>query len=63
VSAIRDATWIIVLDEGRIVEQGRHTDLLAAGGRYWALLSRQQLEEAIESDELAGANTGDTINP
>lgn len=65
VSAIRDASWIIVLDEGRIVEQGRHTDLLAAGGRYWALLSRQQLEESIESDdndELAAAGTEDTIN-
>ena len=58
VSAIRDASWIIVLDEGRIVEQGRHAELLAAGGRYWALLSRQQLEESIEADgegELAGA--------
>jgi ATP-binding cassette subfamily B protein len=51
ISAIRDASWIIVLDEGRIVEQGKHEALLAAGGRYWALLSRQQLEEAIESDE------------
>ncbi len=50
ISAIRDASWIIVLDEGRIVEQGRHAELLASGGRYWALLSRQQLEEAIESD-------------
>ena len=63
VSAIRDASWIIVLDEGRIVEQGRHTDLLAAGGRYWALLSRQQLEDAIEAeDELAEAATQGTIN-
>ena len=58
ISAIRDASWIVVLDEGRIVEQGRHDDLLAAGGRYWSLLSRQQLEDAIEdeeddSDELA----------
>src|SRR5207302_1476562 len=41
ISAIRDATWIIVLDEGRIVEQGRRPHLLAAGGRYWALLNRQ----------------------
>ena len=65
VSAIRDASWIIVLDEGRIVEQGKHADLIAAGGRYWALLSRQQLEESIESDsagELAETGTGDTIN-
>jgi ATP-binding cassette subfamily B protein len=56
VSAIRDATWIIVLDEGRVVEQGRHADLLAAGGRYWSLLSRQQLEESIE--EEPGSNGG-----
>lgn len=53
VSAVRDADWIIVLDEGRIVEQGRHPELLAAGGRYWSLLARQQLEEAIEEGEAA----------
>ena len=65
VSAIRDASWIIVLEEGRIVEQGRHTELLAAGGRYWALLNRQQLEDSIESEAegvLADADTEDTIN-
>jgi ATP-binding cassette subfamily B multidrug efflux pump len=51
VSAIRDATWIIVLDDGRVVEQGRHDALMAAGGRYTALLSRQALEEAIEDPD------------
>ena len=51
ISAIRDASWIVVLDEGQMVEQGRHEDLLAAGGRYWALLNRQQLEDAIEEEE------------
>jgi ATP-binding cassette subfamily B protein len=50
ISAIRDATWIIVLDRGRVVEQGRHEELLARGGRYWALLRRQQLVDAIERD-------------
>jgi ATP-binding cassette subfamily B protein len=56
VSAIRDANWIIVLDEGRIVEQGRHAELIAAGGRYWSLLNRQQLEASIEeTGELAEA--------
>jgi ATP-binding cassette subfamily B protein len=50
ISAVRDATWIIVLDDGRVVEQGRHDDLLARRGRYWALLRRQRLEESIETD-------------
>src|SRR5215472_13698671 len=66
VSAIRDAAWIIVLDQGRVVEQGRHSELIAAGGRYWSLLSRQQLEDAIESGddavELAEAGSKGTIN-
>jgi len=52
VSAVRDASWIIVLDDGRIVEQGRHADLIAAGGRYWTLLRRQQLEDAIEDEPV-----------
>ena len=60
VSAIRDATWIIVLDEGRVVEQGKHADLLAAGGRYWALLSRQQLEESIEGEDAGAPEAGGT---
>lgn len=33
---------ILVLDEGRLVERGRHGDLLAAGGRYAALWAAQQ---------------------
>ncbi len=62
ISAIRDASWIIVLDEGRIVEQGTHDALLAAEGRYRALLQRQLLEESIERDgALATADAGDTI--
>jgi len=48
---VRDAHWILVLDEGRIVEQGRHEDLLAARGRYWTLLDRQRLEEELEAAE------------
>ncbi|MFL5402614.1 MAG: ABC transporter ATP-binding protein [Gemmatimonadales bacterium] len=46
--AVREADWILVLDNGRIVEQGTHADLLAAGGRYWELLRRQQMEEELE---------------
>ena len=46
-SALRDAAMILVLDEGRVVERGTHADLLAAEGRYWALLRRQQLVEEV----------------
>ena len=63
ISAIRDATWIIVLEDGRVVEQGRHNELMAAHGRYWRLLRRQQLVESIEQEDeaLAGALDTDTI--
>jgi ATP-binding cassette, subfamily B, bacterial len=39
-STVRDADQIIVLDHGRLVELGRHEDLILAGGRYTALAAR-----------------------
>jgi ATP-binding cassette subfamily B multidrug efflux pump len=53
ISAIRDASWIIVLERGTIVEQGVHAELMALRGRYWSLLRRQQLLDAVESETLA----------
>ena len=49
VSAVRDASWIVVLDEGRIVEQGTHETLASSRGRYWHLLRRQQVSDEIEA--------------
>jgi len=43
-STVENASKILVLEQGQIVEQGTHTELLAAGGRY-ATLYRQQLTE------------------
>jgi ATP-binding cassette subfamily B protein len=61
ISAIRDASWIIVLEKGRVVEQGRHSELMALQGRYWSLLRRQQLLDAVESDALATDEPAGTI--
>lgn len=44
-STIVHAERILVLDQGRVVEQGSHTDLLAAGGAYARLWADQQREQ------------------
>jgi ATP-binding cassette, subfamily B, multidrug efflux pump len=62
VSSIRHANAIIVLDDGHIVESGRHDELMMAEGRYWSLLRRQHLVESIEgadAEALAGGDTDD----
>ena len=61
ISAIRDASWIIVLEKGTVVEQGRHPELMALRGRYWSLLRRQLLLDAVESDTLATDANATTI--
>jgi ATP-binding cassette subfamily B protein len=44
-STVADADRIIVLEEGLVVEQGNHADLLARKGRYWSLWQRQANEQ------------------
>ncbi len=47
ISAVRDADMIVVLDEGRIVETGTHTQLVERGGVYADLFQQQALEEEL----------------
>ena len=50
-SAVMDADRILVLEDGRLVESGTHTELVERGGTYARLLRRQMLERDLEGRE------------
>jgi ATP-binding cassette, subfamily B, heavy metal transporter len=49
-STVVDADQILVMAKGRIVERGRHAELLAASGAYATLWAAQQRAEVLESE-------------
>ena len=56
-STIRDADTILMMEAGRIVEQGSHEELLARQGAYYALYQAQfagEIDEAREAELLSG---------
>ena len=46
----QEADWIVVLDQGRVAEQGTHATLLSLGGLYARLWRIQQIEQELASD-------------
>lgn len=55
VTALREATHIIVLADGTVAEEGTHEELVERRGRYWELLRRQLLEESIDTETIVPA--------
>lgn len=48
ISTVQDADWIVVMDQGRIVQQGQHGDLLThKGSLYWMFNEQQKIEEEL----------------
>jgi len=47
ISAVRDADLILVLENGQVIERGRHETLESSGGLYSDLARRQRLEEEL----------------
>lgn len=48
ISAVEHADWILVLEEGRVLDEGRHADLVRRDGLYARLHERQALAAEIE---------------
>jgi ATP-binding cassette subfamily B multidrug efflux pump len=46
-SAVMHADWIIVLDDGRVIEEGTHEQLMLHGGWYKEQFDRQQMEASL----------------
>jgi ATP-binding cassette subfamily B protein len=51
-STTRSADFVVVMDGGRIVEQGTHAELLQRGGLYTRMYRRQLIAEELEMEEL-----------
>jgi ATP-binding cassette subfamily B multidrug efflux pump len=62
VSTLRHADQIVVLEAGRIVEQGTHEGLLEAGGHYAELERLQSLATDLDDDDDAIATPDEAAN-
>ena len=51
-ATVRNADHIVVMDQGRVVEQGNHQGLLERHGRYWELFSTQVGQDSVPVSDL-----------
>jgi subfamily B ATP-binding cassette protein MsbA len=58
-STIRRADQILVVESGRVIERGNHTELFALGGRYYDLYTRQH---GLEANLFLAPGEGDTVD-
>jgi ATP-binding cassette, subfamily B, heavy metal transporter len=61
-STIVDADTIIVLKDGRVAEQGSHSELLSRGGSLYAQMWALQQQEMHESAKLPGDGNDDDLD-
>lgn len=52
ISDIKDADYIIVLDQGEIIEEGTHTELINREGRYYQFYKQQTTKAELETNEM-----------
>jgi ATP-binding cassette, subfamily B, multidrug efflux pump len=50
IATVKDADWIVVMDQGRIVEQGTHTNLIAKNGMYAQMVERELHRDEDDDD-------------
>ena len=52
-STLRKANRILVVDKGRIIENGSHDELMALKGKYYKLIQIQSMSEKVAADKQA----------
>jgi ATP-binding cassette subfamily B protein len=61
-STIRGADQIVVIEAGKILEQGTHTELLSRGGHYHDLYTEQSMRDILRIDTVIDSFQGQRVS-